>query len=83
MATLTRKQRAALEAVLGHAKRASEYVFSPRIAIAHRGKQSTTTLDYVRQSDGTILYEVEKAYGSNLTGLPEAIRRLEGFLASD
>ena len=79
---LTRKQRGAIEEVLLHAERAAKYLFSPRIAIARVSSVTfaTTTLDFTRQSDGRVLYEVEKEYGSDLTGLPAAIRHLQAIL---
>lgn len=78
MANLTRKQRASLESVLYHIKRAEKYLYSPDTAIARRS-HGTTTLDYVR-ADGKALYEVDKEIGSDLCGIRDAIQYLERFL---
>ena len=80
---LTRKQRAALESVLYDAERARAYIFSDDTAVAHVQKQATTTRDFTRKADGRVLYEVEKAYGSHLCGLPDAVEKLKAFLAAD
>jgi len=79
MATLTRKQRAAIEYALRNAERARAYLFSDSVAIARKGGVATTSLHYARV-DGAVLYEVEKAYGSDLTGLDSAIGALRSFL---
>ena len=78
MAKLTRVQTTAIERALYHVKRAERYIMSDSVAVAHRSR-GTTTLDYTR-ADGKALYEVEKAYGSDLCGLFDAIKGLERLL---
>lgn len=79
MAKLTHKQTAKLETVLYHLKRAQKYLGQAKIAIAQRDTMATTTLHYTR-ADGSVLYEVNKEYGSDLTGLADGIRMLEMFV---
>lgn len=82
MAALTRKQLADLDVVFRHARRAREYLNNPAVAVARRGGVATTTLHYTR-ADGSVLYEVNKEYGSDLTGLDTAIAVLESFIANN
>ena len=79
VADLTRKQRTALEQILYHAKRAESYIRQPDVSIARKGGVATTTLHYVNHQ-GTVLYEVNKEIGSNITGLYDVVRLLERFL---
>jgi len=86
MSTLTKKQTTTLIIALWNLELARAYLYAPDIAIALKGKPSingpapaTTTLHYTR-ADGCTLYEVEKAYGSDLTGLDNAIHTLCRFL---
>ena len=79
MANLTRKQRESLETILYHAKRAERYMRQPNIAIARKGGAASTTLHCVNQQ-GTVLYEIDKGIGSDITGLYDAVRSLEHFL---
>jgi hypothetical protein len=79
MAELTRKQRIALETILYHAKRAERYINQPSVAIARKGGIASTTLHCVNQQ-GTVLYEIDKGIGSDITGLYDAVRSLEHFL---
>jgi hypothetical protein len=79
MATLTCKQRTALEAILYHAKRAERYIKQPTVAIARKGGMASTTLHCVNQQ-GTVLYEIDKEIGSDIVGLYDAVRSLERFL---
>lgn len=78
---LTRKQRAALTRAVEHAERASRYLFRESTAICHVRNCATTTLDFTRQRDERVLCEVEKHYGSDLTGLGESIKMLRAFIA--
>jgi hypothetical protein len=80
MQKLTRITRRQIERALYHLGRANDYVMSPTTAVTQRKSQSTTTLDYVRASDGAVLYEVERSYGSDLTGLNDARRILTALL---
>ncbi len=80
MSKLTRKQVAALAQALHHARRAQLYIAGKDIAVARKGTRSTTTLDFVRASDGAVLYEVSKELGSDLCGLWDCVRMLEQFL---
>lgn len=80
MARLTRVQRSAIERALVHARRAHKYIFQDNVAVCRRGHPGGgTTLDY-RRNDGAVLSEVEKHYGSDLTGLDDSIRELQRFL---
>jgi hypothetical protein len=79
MANLTCKQRQSLETILYHAKRAERYIKQPTIAIARKGGIPSTTLHCVNQQ-GTVLYEIDKEIGSDITGLYDAVRSLERFL---
>ena len=81
MSKLTKNDRIALRIVLLHAERAKSFLDDPQIAVARRGTIATTTLHYSR-ADGSTLYEINKEYGSNLTGLESAIERLGHFLAT-
>jgi hypothetical protein len=76
---LTRKQCASLESALQHFERAKRYLFAPETAVARRS-HGTTALDYIRPSDGKALYEVEREYGSDLTGLAMGIAELQAIL---
>lgn len=80
MAKLTRKQISELSQALHHARRAQQYIAGKDVVVARRGTRSTTTLDYVRASDGAVLYEVAKDIGSGLCGLWDCVRALEQFL---
>jgi hypothetical protein len=79
---LTNKARAELRAVLRNAERARAYIHADSTAVCRRDRAATTTLHYSRRSDGAVLYEVERAYGSDLCGLDVAIERLGSFLAT-
>jgi hypothetical protein len=79
---LTKAARTELRRVLYDAERAAEYLRSDDVVVARRKEQPTTTLDYVRHEDTTVLTEVNKEYGSDLTGLAAAIDRLASFLAT-
>jgi len=79
MSKLTKLQRRAIERALYHAQRAQKYIADNRTAVARVDNTATTTLHYTRQ-DGRILYEVAKDIGSDLCGLPDAIRELEQLL---
>lgn len=81
MAQLTRVQTRTIEHALRAAERARTYIMSEHTAVCVRS-HGTTTLDYIRPSDGAALYEVERAYGSDLTGLDEAIHTLRLALVS-
>lgn len=80
MAKLTRAQRADVEGALHHLERATRYVMNERTAVCRRDTHATTTLHYVRASDGASLVEVAKDIGSDLTGLDDAKRALYRLL---
>lgn len=82
MAKLTRAQRSQIEAALYHAKRAHVYIFSDSVAVTRRERSATTTLHYTRP-DGAVLYEVQKTYGSDLCGLDDTVKALEGILEAN
>ncbi len=86
MATLTKKQRAALESVLYHLNRASKYVredstvLGRKTALCSDGLGSNG-LVYVAPSDRTNgIVSVNKEIGSDITGLYQAASDLERFL---
>lgn len=79
MAKLTRRQTQNLERILYHLQRADNYLSQPTLVVTKRCQAATTTLHFTR-SDGQVLYEVNKEYGSDLTGLKQGIHDLEKFL---
>lgn len=81
MAKINKTQVQALLSVLQHAERANRYISDTRTAVCMVKERATTRLDYQR-SDGRALCEVAKDIGSDLTGLPEAIRLLKDFINS-
>ncbi len=81
MAKLTKAQQRHLQRALAHAERAHAYLMSDQIAVARKDRAATTTLHYTR-SDGSTLYEVQKEYGSDLTGLADCIADLKALLSS-
>lgn len=87
MAKLTRKQRAALAQVEHDLARALAFIKAPEVAVARRSAEGTTSLHYVRAASALApagaLYEIEKEYGSNLTGLEAGLSRLRLFLDGD
>ena len=48
--------------------------------VARRREQATTTLDFSRKSDGAVVAEITKEYGSDLCGLSVARGYLTQFL---
>ncbi len=80
MAKLTKAQRDDLRFVLRNAERAQAFIMADRVAVCTRKNMGTTTLDYTRASDGTALTEVNRDYGSDLTGLEAAIKALASFI---
>jgi len=78
---LTRKLQKRIEYALRNAERAEAYIMAKDVAVCRRETFASTTLHYTCP-DGGILYEVERAYGSDLTGLHNAIAELRSILAS-
>ncbi len=81
MAKLTKMQQKRIFYALCNLERARAYLFNPRLAIAKRDSMATTALHYAR-ADGQCLYEVERAYGSDLTGLDNGIAELKLLLTN-
>ena len=79
MAKLTRKQLGHIRAALDALSDAERYIFREKTAVCHREQCATTTLHYTR-ADGSVLYEVEKEYGSHLCRLSDVKRNLERLL---
>ena len=79
---LTKEARAQLRRVLYNAEAANAYIHDDRTAVCLRKASVTTTLDYLNTATGKALCEVEKAYGSPLCQLEEAIKVLGAFLAT-
>jgi hypothetical protein len=77
---MTKKLSSRIEFALRHAVRAHEYIMRPDHAVCVRRTAATTTLDYTRP-DGSVLYEVAREYGSDLTGLESCIAELRSILA--
>jgi len=77
---MTKKQTSQIESAIYHIGRSMKFIQSPRTVVAMRDTMATTTLHYVRPSDGAVLYEVDKEIGSDLTGLEFAKRELERLL---
>lgn len=80
---MNKKTRAELEAILYHLNRAAAYINSPRTAVCMLLQhEPTTTEDYSNpHKPGTALTPLNKEYGSDLTGLAEAKKRIERLLA--
>ena len=79
---MTRKMREELAYILRNLERGQNYIMSNNVAIARRSEHATTTLHYTR-ADGQCLYEIEKSYGSDLTGITTGIQALKNFLLKD
>lgn len=79
MAKLTQKQVRDIERAIQNAEAAWNYVMRADIAVARKGGTATTTLHYTRP-DGSVLYEVQREYGSQLCRLGTAITDLRNFL---
>jgi hypothetical protein len=75
----TKKHIQELESIRANLVRGIEYLKEPRIIICTQ-VGGGTTLAYHRQSDGTTIEPVNKEYGSNITGLYEALRKLDIIL---
>jgi hypothetical protein len=69
MAKLTKAQRRTIERALESIVTAKERFMDPRGAWCSRDSMATTTLHYVRPSDGACLYELARGDGS---GAPDA-----------
>ncbi len=78
---LTKADRRSIEYALRNAERALAYLRGDRVAVCVRKPVATTTLDYTRQ-DGAVLYEIDKAHGSDLVGIDNAIAELAAILAT-
>jgi len=83
MAKIAKYQRRELDRVLDNINRAIDFVEQDRIAICTRDTFASTTLHYTRDSDDSILYEINKLHGSKLVSLWEAKRQLDTFLAKE
>lgn len=78
---LTKQQRRELEYILQQLRQARAYIMKPDIAVAgKRQGDATTTLHYIRPSDGMTLYEFNKEIGSDLACLHTAVNLLDRFL---
>ncbi len=75
---LNKRQTDKLMTILRNLEQSRAYIHRPDMALTVRGK-ATTTLHYTRQ-DGEALYEIERAYGSDLVKLDTAIQSLRLFL---
>ena len=75
MAKLTKIQQADLAYILRNLERGVSYINQPDLVITRRAKMATTTLHCVDQQ-GNILYPVNKEYGSDITGIYNALDRL-------
>jgi len=80
MSRLTKKQRNELGAVLESLRRADQYLRGPNVAVCRKGGAATTTLHYTR-ADGSVMFEVDKEIGSDLTGLGMGLDKLSLFLS--
>lgn len=77
MATKLRKaDRQALESALYHLQRARKYLARPDIAVGMTGRPATTSLHYIRPSDGATFYSLAKDIGSDLCGFDDAERQI-------
>ena len=78
---LSKAIRARIEFALRNAERAHAYIMRADHAVCIRRDLATTTLDYTRP-DGSVLYEVTREYGSDLTGLKSSIAELRSLLSA-
>lgn len=76
---LTQKLVKRLEYALRNAERAHRMIHDPSVAVARRSTLASTTLHYTRP-DGAALYEIERAYGSDLVGLETCIAELRSII---
>lgn len=74
------KVRRELELVRLDLQRARDYLEQEQVALCRKGGVATTTLHMTRPNDGAVFYEVNKFYGSQLTGLEEGMRKLRNLL---
>lgn len=79
-AKLSRALRLRLEIALKNAERAHRYIQRPEMLLGITGRPATTTLHYVRASDGATFYSLDKQIGSDLCGLESAIHDLRAIL---
>jgi azurin len=83
MAKLTNKQRQALEVTLDHLTRSLAFVMQQNMVLARVRDQATTTLDFVRPSDGAVLTPTNKEIGSDFAMAHTALYELQSFLANN
>jgi hypothetical protein len=80
MAKLTRRQVAAITSVIHALERGVAYIDQPDVSVCRKGGPATTTLHYTRP-DGSTLFEVEKAYRSDLCAFHSALKLARGLLS--
>lgn len=77
---LTKQAVKELSRIIEHLNRAHSYIQGPDLAICHKGNYASTTDHYTRDKDKTTLLEVNKDYGSNITGLEMGLSHLKRFV---
>jgi hypothetical protein len=85
---MTRKQRDRIDRAINHLNRALAYVEGPEVAVCRRSHHlqpigATCPADGYVNCGGHTLYEVERAYGSDLTGLRMGIDELAKLLLDE
>ena len=78
MAKLTAAQARAIETVLYHLNRAEAFLADDDVRVCRAKDMATTTLDFMLP-DGKAASEINKDYGSDLTGLSMARQYLVNF----
>ena len=79
---LTKKAKRELDAVLTKLLRANSKLYSDQVAVCLVQKQSTTTLDFTREKDNRVLYEINKEYGSEICFYNDVANKLCRFIDS-
>lgn len=77
---MTKKQMRELYTILSNLESGRKYLMSDEVAFALRRRRATTTLDYVRESDGAVLFELNREIGSPLAQLHTGIGQLRNFI---
>ena len=80
MSKLTKAQKASISQALYHAERAQVFLMQPGIHIVKESKTTAFPASSWTNGEGTPGIAITKEYGSNLTGIQDAIRTLRALL---
>lgn len=83
MAKLTKTQQRQLKQILDGLNWGRDYLMRPDTIVAKQHHHATTTLHYVRPSDGNVIYPIDKEIGSPLAGIHTASDNLAQFIAAN